>query len=158
MRYTGFNTRPYLLWAFVISGMYAGMAGSLMAVTDPLAGAERMQWTASGEVVLMTILGGVGTLIGPMLGAVLIKYFENIFSAFNESALHDMFSFLPSWLENLMVTVVHPFVGDGWHLTLGTLFMVIVIFLPGGLVEGVTRLFKRRKSGTVTAESSGSES
>jgi len=158
MRYTGFNTRPYLLWAFVISGMYAGMAGSLMAVTDPLAGAERMQWTASGEVVLMTILGGVGTLIGPMLGAVLIKYFENIFSAFNESSLHDMFSFLPSWLENLMVTVVHPFVGDGWHLTLGTLFMVIVIFLPGGLVEGVTRLFKRRKSGTGTAESSGSES
>ena len=36
---------------------------------DPLAGAERMQWTASGEVVLMTILGGAGTLIGPVLGA-----------------------------------------------------------------------------------------
>ncbi|MGB5708691.1 MAG: branched-chain amino acid ABC transporter permease [Arenicellales bacterium] len=158
MRYTGFNTRPYLLWAFVISGMYAGMAGSLMAVTDPLAGAERMQWTASGEVVLMTILGGVGTLIGPMLGALLIKYFENIFSAFNESALHDMFSFLPSLLENLMVTVVHPFVGDGWHLTLGTLFMVIVIFLPGGLVEGVTRLFKRRKSDGVSAKNPGPES
>lgn len=157
MRYTGFNTRPYLLWAFVISGMYAGMAGSMMAVTDPLAGAERMQWTASGEVVLMTILGGVGTLIGPMLGALLIKYFENIFSAFNEPALHDMFSFLPSWLENLMVTVVHPFVGEGWHLTLGTLFMVIVIFLPGGLVEGATRLFKRRKSDGVTAKNSGSE-
>ena len=44
MKYTGFNTRPYLLAAFVISGMYAGLAGSLMAVTDPLAGAERMQW------------------------------------------------------------------------------------------------------------------
>ena len=58
MRYTGYNTKPYLLVAFVISGMYAGLAGSLMAVTDPLAGAERMQWTASGEVVLMTILGG----------------------------------------------------------------------------------------------------
>ncbi len=41
---------------FVISGMYAGLAGALLAVTDPLAGAERMQWTASGEVVLMTIL------------------------------------------------------------------------------------------------------
>ncbi len=157
MRYTGFNTRPYLLWAFVISGMYAGMAGSMLAVTDPLAGAERMQWTASGEVVLMTILGGVGTLIGPMLGAVLIKYFENIFSAFNESALHDMFSFLPSWLETVMVTVVHPFVGEGWHLTLGSLFMVIVIFLPGGLVEGATRLFKRRKSDGVTNKNSGSE-
>jgi ABC-type branched-subunit amino acid transport system permease subunit len=144
MRYTGFNTRPYLLWAFVISGMYAGLAGSLMSVTDPLAGAERMQWTASGEVVLMTILGGVGTLFGPILGAAIIKYFENIFSAFNTEALHEVFSFLPEFLENIMVTIVHPFVGEGWHLTLGTLFMVIVIFLPGGLVEGFSRLFKRR--------------
>jgi len=143
MRYTGFNTRPYLLLAFVISGMYAGLAGSLLSVTDPLAGAERMQWTASGEVVLMTILGGVGTLFGPILGAVIIKYFENIFSAFNTEALHEVFSFLPEFLENIMVTIVHPFVGEGWHLTLGTLFMVIVIFLPGGLVEGFSRLFKR---------------
>lgn len=145
MNYTGFNTRPYLLCAFVISGMYAGMAGSLLAVTDPLAGAERMQWTASGEVVLMTILGGVGSLLGPVLGAVLIKYFENIFSAFNKIALHDIFSFLPGWLENTIVFVVHPFVGEGWHLTLGALFMIIVIFLPGGLVEGFQRLFARRK-------------
>ncbi|MBR9764712.1 MAG: branched-chain amino acid ABC transporter permease, partial [Rhodobacteraceae bacterium] len=57
MNYTGLNTRPYTLAAFVISGMYAGLAGGLMASMDPLAGAERMQWTASGEVVLMTILG-----------------------------------------------------------------------------------------------------
>jgi ABC-type branched-subunit amino acid transport system permease subunit len=58
LNYTGIHTRPYLIAAFVISGMYAGLAGSLLAVTDPIAGAERMQWTASGEVVLMTILGG----------------------------------------------------------------------------------------------------
>jgi len=147
MKYTGFNTRPYLLFAFVISGMYAGMAGCLMVVTDPLAGAERMQWTASGEVVLMTIIGGVGTLIGPMLGAILIKYFENIFSAFNKDALHEMFSLLPGWMEDAMVFIVHPFVGDGWHLTLGALFMIVVIFLPGGLVDGFSRLWrKRRKS------------
>ena len=95
MRYTGFNTRPYLLSAFVISGMYAGLAGALLTVTDPLVGAERMQWTASGEVVLMTILGGVGTLVGPVLGAGLIKYFENIFSSFNEQSLHSFFGFLP---------------------------------------------------------------
>ena len=80
LNYTGLNTRPYMLACFVISGMYAGLAGGLMVAMDPLAGAERMQWTASGEVVLMTILGGVGTLIGPVLGAGLIKYFENIFS------------------------------------------------------------------------------
>jgi len=140
MSYTGFNTRPYLLVAFVISGMYAGLAGSLMAVTDPLAGAERMQWTASGEVVLMTILGGVGTLIGPLLGAGLIKYFENIFSSFNDQVLHEIFSFLPNLLENVMVFIINPFVGEGWHLTLGALFMVIVIFLPGGIMEGYDRI------------------
>lgn len=140
MNYTGLNTRPYMLAAFVISGMYAGLAGSLLAVTDPLAGAERMQWTASGEVVLMTILGGIGTLIGPMLGAGLIKYFENIFSSFNNNLLHEFFSFLPDGMEDVVVQVVGLFVGGGWHLTLGLLFMVVVIFLPGGIVEGFQKL------------------
>ncbi|MEE9334541.1 MAG: branched-chain amino acid ABC transporter permease [Granulosicoccaceae bacterium] len=147
MSYTGFNTRPYLLWAFVISGMYAGLAGSLMAVTDPLAGAERMQWTASGEVVLMTILGGAGTLIGPFVGAVFIKYFENIFSSFNDQILHRFFDSLPDGLENILVSITSLFVGEGWHLTLGLLFMIVVIFLPGGIMEGVRRigrLFSRK--------------
>jgi len=143
MGYTGFNTRPYTLTAFVISGMFAGLAGSLLAVTDPLAGAERMQWTASGEVVLMTILGGGGTLIGPMLGAWLIKYFENIFSAFNDATLEQFFSFLPDGLREFVVSFTGLFVGDGWHLTLGVLFMMIVIFLPGGIMEGWRRLVRK---------------
>jgi ABC-type branched-subunit amino acid transport system permease subunit len=146
MNYTGFNTRPYALTAFVISGMYAGLAGSLLAITDPLAGAERMQWTASGEVVLMTILGGVGTLIGPVIGAWLIEYFENIFSAFNESSLTRVFSFVPEGARDWVVTIAGKFVGEGWQLTLGLLFVLVVIFLPGGIMEGVRRivaLFRR---------------
>ena len=140
MNYTGLNTRPYALTAFIISGMYAGLAGGLLAVTDPLAGAERMQWTASGEVVLMTILGGAGTLLGPVIGAGVIKYFENIFSAFNETILMEAYSALPEVLQHFMVTVSSLFVGEGWHLTLGALFILIVIFLPGGLMEGLRRL------------------
>lgn len=150
MNYTGLNTRPYTLAAFVISGMYAGLAGGLMASMDPLAGAERMQWTASGEVVLMTILGGAGTLIGPVLGAGFIKYFENIFSKINSTILHEWFAFLPDGLENLIVTILYPFIGKGWHLTLGILFMLVVVFLPGGLVEGgqrISRWYKGRKAG-----------
>lgn len=147
MNYTGFNTRPYTLTAFVISGMFAGLAGSLLAVTDPLAGAERMQWTASGEVVLMTILGGVGTLIGPMLGAWIIKYFENIFSSFNDDALQQVYSFMPEGLRNMAVDLSSLFVGEGWHLTLGVLFMLIVIFLPGGLMEGWRRIVRRFRGG-----------
>jgi ABC-type branched-subunit amino acid transport system permease subunit len=140
MSYTGLNTRPYTLAAFVISGMYAGLAGGLLAITDPLAGAERMQWTASGEVVLMTILGGSGTLLGPVIGAGVIKYFENIFSSFNDGILMEAFSWMPEFLQHAMVSVIGLFVGEGWHLTLGALFMVIVIFLPGGLMEGIARI------------------
>jgi ABC-type branched-subunit amino acid transport system permease subunit len=90
----------------------------------------------------MTILGGTGTLIGPVLGAGFIKYFENIFSKINDSILHEWFAFLPDGLENFMVFIVHPFIGKGWHLTLGILFMLVVIFLPGGLVEGGQRIGK----------------
>ena len=148
LNYTGLNSKPYTLAAFVISGMYAGLAGGLLAAMDPLAGAERMQWTASGEVVLMTILGGAGTLIGPVLGAGFIKYFENIFAKINDNVLHGWFAFMPDGMEDAMVTLVHPFVGKGWHLTLGLMFMLVVIFLPGGLVEGGQRVgrfvFRRR--------------
>jgi len=147
LNYTGINTRPYTLAAFVISGMYAGLAGGLMAAMDPLAGAERMQWTASGEVVLMVILGGAGTLMGPVLGAGFIKYLENIFSKINDSVLHGWFAALPDGLENFIIGISHFFVGKSWHLTSGLLFMLVVIFLPGGLVEGGKRigaLFKKR--------------
>ena len=160
MYYTGLNARPYTLAAFVISGMYAGLAGGLLSAVDPLAGAERMQWTASGEVVLMTILGGAGTLIGPVLGSGLIKYFENIFSKINDSVLHSWFAFLPDGFENVMVAIVHPFVGKGWHLTLGVLFMLIVIFLPGGLVEGgqrIRKLFRRKDHNAADAEAAAAE-
>lgn len=143
LNYTGVNSRPYTLAAFVISGMYAGLAGGLLAAMDPLAGAERMQWTASGEVVLMTILGGAGTLLGPVLGAGFIKYCENIFSKINENILESWFSVLPDGISDLFVALVYPFIGKGWHLTLGLLFMLIVIFLPGGLVDGGTRIWKR---------------
>ncbi|MDI1275539.1 branched-chain amino acid ABC transporter permease [Polaromonas sp.] len=140
LKYTGVNTRPYALAAFVISGLFAGLAGALLAVTDPLAGAERMQWTASGEVVLMTILGGAGTLLGPVIGTVIIKYLENIFSSFSAQTLHGFFGFLPDGLENVVVSIVGLFVGSGWNLTLGLVFMVLVIFLPGGVIEGISRL------------------
>jgi branched-chain amino acid transport system permease protein len=149
MSYTGLNTRPYMIAAFVISGAYAGLAGGLLVAMDTQVGPERMFWTASGEVVLMTILGGVGTLIGPVLGAGMIKYMENIISKINESILHQWFAFMPDGLEDFVVAMIYPFIGKGWHLTLGIVFMLVVIFLPGGLVEGgqrIGRIFRRNKS------------
>ncbi|MEO9574098.1 MAG: branched-chain amino acid ABC transporter permease [Tateyamaria sp.] len=155
LNYTGLNARPYTLAAFVVSGMYAGLAGGLMVAMDTQVGAERMFWTASGEVVLMTILGGAGTLIGPVLGAGMIKYMENIMSKINSTILHEWFAFLPDGLEDFVVTLIYPFIGKGWHLTLGLIFMLVVIFLPGGLVEGgqrIARLFKRKKPSSDTPD------
>ena len=143
LKYTGVNTRSYALIAFVISGCYAGLAGALLAVTDPLAGADRMHWSASGEVVLMTILGGVGTLLGPVIGAGVIKYLENIFSSFNEQILNGVFGFLPDALQHPVVKFVGLFVGEGWELTLGVLFLVLIIFVPGGLMQGFQSLQRR---------------
>jgi len=160
LNYTGVQSKPYTLAAFVISGMYAGLAGGLLVAMDTQAGAERMFWTASGEVVLMTILGGSGTLIGPVLGAGFIKYFENIVSKINEGILQAWFSFMPEALQEFFVAIFYPFIGKGWHLTLGLIFMLVVIFLPGGLMEGgqkISNLFKKKSntdsgSGNATPE------
>ncbi|MDF3413406.1 branched-chain amino acid ABC transporter permease [Sulfitobacter sp. M57] len=157
MNYTGLNTKPYTLAAFVISGMYAGLAGGLLVAMDTQVGAERMFWTASGEVVLMTILGGAGTLIGPVLGAGFIKYMENIVSKINKSVLEQWFAFMPDGIEDVMIALVYPFVGKGWHLTLGLLFMLVVIFLPGGLVEGgqrIAKMFRGKKASDDTTDAS----
>jgi branched-chain amino acid transport system permease protein len=158
LNYTGVQSKPYTLAAFVISGMYAGLAGGLLVAMDTQAGAERMFWTASGEVVLMTILGGAGTLIGPVLGAGFIKYFENIVSKINESILQAWFSFMPEAIQDLFVAIFYPFIGKGWHLTLGIIFMLVVIFLPGGLMEGgqrIANLFKKKtKSDTGSGNAS----
>ena len=54
--------------------------------------------------------------------------------------LYGIFDFLPDWLADIMVLLTNPFVGDGWHLTLGALFMVVIIFVPGGIIEGFRRL------------------
>lgn len=63
---------------------------------------------------------------------------------------------MPDGLEDTLIALVYPFIGKGWHLTLGILFMLVVIFLPGGLVEGgqrIGRLFRRKKSGQETDKS-----
>ena len=65
--------------------------------------------------------------------------------------LHGWFAFLPDGLEDAVVFIIHPFIGKGWHLTLGILFMLVVIYLPGGLVEGGQRLMgwvRRRRNGS----------
>ena len=113
LEYTGINARKYKLLTFVISAIYAALAGALMVVYEPFVGHEFLGWHLSGEVVLMSVIGGVGTLVGPMLGAAFMLYFENVLSA-------D--------------------IGEHWLLYLGIIFMAVVIFMPGGFMEAVSRL------------------
>jgi ABC-type branched-subunit amino acid transport system permease subunit len=89
-------------------------------------------------------------LLGPVLGAGLIKYAEQKVSPGTRHPAHAL-SLPAGRSRGLCRRPVRFFVGEGWHLTLGFLFMVIVIFLPGGLMEGARRimtLFDKSKSET----------
>jgi branched-chain amino acid transport system permease protein len=115
LEYTGVNVFAYKMAAYVISAMYAGVAGSLMVVYEPYVATKYMYWSTSGEVVIMSVIGGVGTLIGPMIGAAFMLYFEN---------------------------VIQGFIGEQWKLVLGIIFVLIVIFLPGGFADLGRRLWR----------------
>jgi branched-chain amino acid transport system permease protein len=83
----GYKTDDYKLVAFVLSATLAGLAGSLKALVFQLASLTDVHWTMSGEVVLMTLVGGLGTIFGPLVGAFLIDGMENYLSAFGQWVL-----------------------------------------------------------------------
>jgi branched-chain amino acid transport system permease protein len=83
----GYKTDRYKLVAFILSAALAGLAGSLKALVFQLASLTDVHWNMSGEVVLMTLVGGLGTVFGPVTGAFLIVAMENYFSAFGQWVL-----------------------------------------------------------------------
>lgn len=106
----------YKLYAFVLSGMGTGLAGALMANFLRFASPDMMHWTKSGELMVMVILGGVGTLFGPLLGAGAFLVLESVLS---------------SWSEH-------------WPLALGLILLVVVLGTKGGLMALVARLGGRK--------------
>ena len=107
--FVGYDTTAYKRRAFVVSGGLAGLAGGLAAVHLGGVSPEFLFWLKSGEVIVMTILGGMGTLYGPMLGAGVFVGLEEVLK---NSAL----------------------VGEQWQGVLGVVFVLFVIFVPRGLV------------------------
>ena len=102
----GHDPRRIRLVVFVLSYFLAGVAGALYAGFAQFVSPELFFWTVSGHVLVMVVLGGAGTLVGPMLGALALFYAEHELSALTES----------------------------WGLALGLLFMVVVIAAPAGLM------------------------
>ena len=80
----GYDAERYKLLAFIISATLAGLAGATKAIVFQLASLTDVHWTMSGEVVLMTLLGGMGTVFGPVVGAFVIIGLENYLSGFGQ--------------------------------------------------------------------------
>jgi branched-chain amino acid transport system permease protein len=117
--FVGLNVWRYKLMAFILSGVVSGLAGSLFAIHGQYVPLGSLYWTTSGEIVIMTVLGGVGTLFGPILGAGLYLYVKVIVGLGG-----------------------HPFpwFKPYWHLALGLLFVAVVVLLPEGIWGGIRNL------------------
>jgi branched-chain amino acid transport system permease protein len=95
-----------LKWlSFVFSSLFIGLAGALDALRLTVVPVESFYWTTSGQVVMMTLLGGAGTFFGPFVGALTFLVLEDRISVFTES----------------------------WPLVIGAIFITLVIFLPKGI-------------------------
>src|SRR6202163_3136680 len=80
----GYRTRAYKLLSFTIAGGLAGFAGALYAIFNGFISSDAVYWTASGDILIMTMLGGAGTLIGPALGAAIVLLMKNVVSSYSE--------------------------------------------------------------------------
>ncbi len=111
----GRDPRPFKLVVFVIAAVFAGLAGALFAPFRGFASPEVMFWVFSGQGLMMVIMGGMGTLVGPILGAMVFILIQEVLSSYTEH----------------------------WMIFTGVVFVLIVIFLPGGLVGTARRLGAR---------------
>src|SRR6185295_18169140 len=111
----GYDSTRYKFMAFVLSGTLAGVAGAVKALVFQLASLTDVHWTMSGEVVLMTLLGGLGTIFGPVVGAFIIITMENYLAQ------------LGAW-----VTVVQ-----------GVIFVICVLTFRRGVVGEIAHFIKK---------------
>ena len=111
----GYNTAMYKFLAYVISATLAGLAGATKAIVFQLASLTDVHWTMSGEVVLMTLLGGMGTIFGPVVGALIIISMQNYLAQ------------LGAW-----VTVVQ-----------GAIFVLCVLTFRRGIVGEIANLIRK---------------
>jgi branched-chain amino acid transport system permease protein len=105
MRAIGFPTYRYRLVCFVIAGTLCGLAGALLANHTDFVSPSMMYWTRSGDLIIMVVLGGMGSLFGPLIGAVALLVLEEVLSGITEY----------------------------WQIILGPLLLLVVLFARGGI-------------------------
>jgi branched-chain amino acid transport system permease protein len=130
MRAIGFPTFRYKLVAFVIAGTLCGLAGALLANHTDFISPAMMHWTRSGDLIVMVVLGGMGSSFGPLIGAVTLLVLEEA-------------------LPVLIRFVAFPFIGstavrvaEYWQIVLGPLFLLVVLFARGG-INGLLESMRR---------------
>jgi branched-chain amino acid transport system permease protein len=122
MRAIGFPTYRYKLTCFVIAGVMCGLSGALIANHTDFISPSTMYWTASGDLIIMVVLGGMATAVGPVFGAVALLVLEEVLSGITEH----------------------------WQIILGPLLLLVVLFARGG-IDGLLQkldllLLGRRRS------------
>jgi branched-chain amino acid transport system permease protein len=130
----GYDVDKYKLLAFVLSAALAGLAGATKTVVLGFETLTDVHWSMSGLVVLMTLVGGLGTLTGPIVGAVLIIALEN--------KLGD----LGNWLAVLTNIEWFRSIGESVTIVTGFIFIVCVLAFRRGIVGEIGALFKRTTS------------
>ena len=113
MQAIGFPTFRYKLAGFVIAGSMCGVAGFLLANLTEFLTPEYMHWFRSGEIMIMTLMGGMGTLFGPMFGAA-------------------AFILLEEWIPELL-ELIHQGWGEHWWVAFGPVLVILVLFAKRGL-------------------------
>ena len=151
VRFLGYNPTVYKRRAFTVSGIFATLAGVLFALQRGFVSPEAAEWLKSGEVLVMVILGGLGTLFGPIMGAFAFFGLEELVQ--NGTLVAPLV-----WLFSLVGLEQHlTDVTDRWRLVLGTIFVLFVIFLPSGIVSipaKVDELIDERRRSRTAAEPS----
>lgn len=112
----GYETSNVRWMAFIISGTISGLAGGLYALYLHFVGIESLYWITSGQVVMITLLGGMGSFIGPFIGAGVFLFLEDVLSA----------------------------ITSNWMIFLGTIFVLCVLFFPSGIWGTVKELTMRK--------------
>ncbi len=138
----GFNTYSYKLASYVIAGVMAGFAGVLFAAIDGYVAPELLGWRESGLAIMMVVLGGAGTLYGPVLGAFLYSIVEETLKSASE--LTAIFSLVTNaatakWLGGI--------VANSWSMALGFFLIAAVLAAPKGIAGFVEKFAGEAKRG-----------